>query len=394
VKVLWLARAIPLPLNAGDRIYTLESVVGLARAGVDVHFLGLKPEGAADLGALPQVVRWETVGGERSPAFTFLLSSLPMVGARHHTAEYRRVLARILANNSFDAIVLDQYGMVWPLDCIRAMAPNAKLVHIAHDFETDVTRQISANYRGNPVRRFLLWLNHIRTARAERILAAASDVIVTLTAEDADHFRTLQTKAQFVVLPPGYRKRRRTERTILPATPRRVVAVGSYEWQAKQMNLVNFLAAADAVFADAGIELHVIGFVPPSLAARLPKLRATVLRGFVPDVEAEFDAARGALVFDESGGGFKLKMLDYLFNCVPIFGLSPALAGLPPAIAKYVFRASSAGALAQLVCERIDDVDLLNDYQTHATQAASGLFDWDENGRRLAAALQQSIANG
>jgi polysaccharide biosynthesis protein PslH len=390
VNVLWLARTIPLPANAGDRIYTLEIAAALARTGVHVHYLGLRPDEPVDTALLPANVRWQMIGGGRNPSYSFLTRNLPMAAARHCTPEYRKALFDVLKNNEFDAIVLDHYAMVWALTLVLSMAKTAKLVHLAHDFETDVTMQISKNYRGNSVRRWLLWLNHKRTASTELRFAAACDLIITLTAEDADHFRQLSSQMTFAVLPPGYRKKRRTQRAILSSTPRRVVAVGSFEWLAKQMNLFDFLLVADELFASAGIEFHIIGLVPAPLVSRLPKLRATLLRGDVDDIEAEFDQARGALVFDESGGGFKLKMLDYLFNCVPIFGLSQALSGLPLNVTEFVLHASSMKGLAELVCGSIDDIELLNRCQAGAAAAASGLFQWDDNGERLATALLQT----
>ncbi len=44
MKILWLARTIPLPETAGDRIYTYQTVRALARASVNVDFIGLQPD--------------------------------------------------------------------------------------------------------------------------------------------------------------------------------------------------------------------------------------------------------------------------------------------------------------------------------------------------------------
>jgi glycosyltransferase involved in cell wall biosynthesis len=170
--------------------------------------------------------------------------------------------------------------------------------------------------------------------------------------------------------------------------PRRVVTVGSFDWTAKRMNLIRFLAAADGLFARNGMEFHVIGRVPDHLRASLGNLEATRFVGYTHDLGAEFDAARAALVFDDTGGGFKLKMLDYLFNRVPIFGLRHALEGLPPKIMAHTVGAATMPDLAERVVAMIDDVDGLDRMQSQAAQAARGLFEWGTNGRRLVDAVE------
>jgi len=41
VRCLWLARAIPLPLNSGENTYTARLAQALVAAGASVTFMGL-----------------------------------------------------------------------------------------------------------------------------------------------------------------------------------------------------------------------------------------------------------------------------------------------------------------------------------------------------------------
>src|SRR5205085_3085674 len=107
-------------------------------------------------------------------------------------------------------------------------------------------------------------------------------------------------------------------RSIDASTPRRVVLVGSYRWVAKQHNLRALAAAADEAFTRHGIVLDVVGDAPAELRAALAGCRAVRLHGFA-DALAPFMAdARMALVPEAIGGGFKLKLLDYVFHRVPV----------------------------------------------------------------------------
>ncbi|MDN3573957.1 glycosyltransferase [Methylobacterium longum] len=388
--MLWLARTIPLPETSGDRIYTAQTISALAKTGARIDCMGLEADLTVEVGKVTNC-NWVPVEGGKRPSYLFLTSRLPMSAVRHRTRSYRSKLRKVLGSHRYDVVVLDHYAMSWALDDIDKLPRRPKIVHLAHDFETDVTKQIKDNFQGNFVKKYLLTINHRRTAKSEWRLVLASDLIITLTDEDATHFQSLSSEIKTIVLPPGFGRNRLSDRTIDADTPRRVVAVGSFEWQAKQMNLVKFLKIADPLFARAGIEFHLIGRVPAELLAQLPSLRATTLRGFVENIDTEFSLARGALVFDESGGGFKLKMLDYLYNCVPIFGLTKALNGLPGSVMENVFDAYSLEGLVKLICDNIDDIQTLNAMQQKAVKAASDLFRWNSNGEKLSSSLKSLL---
>ncbi|HJQ56195.1 MAG TPA: glycosyltransferase family 4 protein, partial [Vineibacter sp.] len=190
------------------------------------------------------------------------------------------------------------------------------------------------------------------------------------------------------VLTPGYRGRRVAARRITADLPRRAVIVGSFDWIAKRMNLEEFLRVADPMFAARGAELFVIGSADESFLAGLRRrVAATTLTGTVDDVTGYMDNARIAIVPERNGGGFKLKVLEYVFNRLPIFGLSGSVAGVPLRHDDGIMLLPDHAALAQGVLDAMDDVDLLNRIQQRAFAACSGGFDWASRGRQLRAAI-------
>ncbi len=381
-----------MPLTSGDRIYTARLAEALGRAGTQVHVLGLANPEAPDADAAPldPVVRWETVPGHPNPALRALASREPLVGARFATAAYRRRLKALLAGEPYDAVILDQYGLAWALPLIdRHARGRPAIVHIAHDFETEVTRGIAGAWQGGALRGAALRSNARRTARAERRLAARSDLIVTLTEIDRDHFARIGAKGRALVLPPGYDGPRRAARTIDVGTPRRVALVGSYRWTAKQINLERFLDAADAILADAGIELLIVGDVPEELRARRAAgLRAGRFLGFAEDLPALLDGCRMGLVVEAVGGGFKLKVLDYVMTRTPVAALAPALAGQASGLVESMIVAEDAPALARAIVDAVDDLPRLNASQEQAFAFAAERYDWDRNGTLLAGAIR------
>jgi glycosyltransferase involved in cell wall biosynthesis len=171
------------------------------------------------------------------------------------------------------------------------------------------------------------------------------------------------------------------DRRIDSETPRAVVLFGSYRWSAKVANLRAFLDQADDVLAAAGIELRIVGDIADDIRSdlekRYPSARFT---GFVADPAPHLNA-RLAVLAEPIGGGFKLKLLDYIFNRLPIAALDVCAAGLPAAVQDHMILQPDTAALLRKVIEVIDNFALLNEMQQKAYVAADGAFDWQARGR-------------
>ena len=186
------------------------------------------------------------------------------------------------------------------------------------------------------------------------------------------------------VLPPGYKGERIARRRIGSDTPRRVAIVGSYQWIVKQHNLAAFLDQADGRLAAAGIELAVVGGMPDEFRRNLQgRFSAVRFLGYVDDLPQFLQSCRMGLVIEAVGGGFKLKVLDYVMTRTPLAGLTPALAGQAAAVTRHCLLRDDSVSLCGGIVELIDDLDRLNTMQDAAYAAASEHYDWRENGRRL-----------
>ncbi|MEL7029050.1 MAG: glycosyltransferase [Pseudomonadota bacterium] len=167
------------------------------------------------------------------------------------------------------------------------------------------------------------------------------------------------------------------------ATPRNVLILGSFQWIAKQMNLASFLRIADPIFADASIQVTIVGDAPTDFLAKWKlDLRATQFLGFVDDLDKAFELSRMGLVIDAVGGGFKFKILDYDFNRVPVAAVDTATMGAKNLRDSFV-TAPGPAALATKVLSTIDDLGRLNSMQERAFDVASATFDWDRTAQRF-----------
>ena len=318
-----------------------------------------------------------------------LFSRLPNVATQYNVASFRRALRKQMARD-WDAIVVDHLGMgwAWPVvEAYRRLKAGVVLVFIAHQCEGEVRQSVARNFRGNIVRKIGLSVDAAKADRLENKLVRKSNLVSAITAEDLRCFGGLD---KIVLLTPGYAGRHVACRKIDGATPRRALILGTAIWLAKQMNLIEFLAAADELFHQLQIELWVVGNVADHLQAR-NHFRATRFLGFVEDLEPIFRSVRVGIVAERTGGGFKLKTLDYIFNRVPIATIRGGIAGLPLTPGLHYLSFASVRELVQGVVAVIDDIQRLNSLQQAAYEKCKSGFDWSDRGRTLCSAIQKAV---
>lgn len=388
MNCLWISRDQPFPLDAGDKIYSANLAAALATAGVAVSFLGFAAAAGQTPAASP--VRWLPVAGAKRSQGRALFSGLPIAAAIHDTAAYRRTLDAQL-QESWDAIVFDSYGSGWALKrylATRRPADQPVLVHVSHNQEGALWRDMVRNSQAGPLIKLALWQNWLKVRALERFVLRHVDLTTAISDEDATVFAALAPERSTVVLTPGFSGVWQPERVIGADCPKRVVLIGSFRWVVKQENLRQFLSLADAAFHRHGIVFDVIGDVPEALRAELePGLKATVFHGFVDDVAPYFARARLAVVPEVIGGGFKLKFLDYIFGRLPVATIAAAAAGLPPAIRANLLCRSDLAELVATIVARIDRLDALNAMQQGAIASAGQLYQWRDRGSALRDAI-------
>jgi len=392
MRCLWLTWIDPKPEHDGQRIYSGRLIEAAAKAGAQVRVLcfssGNSPRSD---GEIEGRVRWSMVPYPSRPAWTSVLSSLPHIAHRSATAPMREAFDGLLRGGAWDAIVLDGLYAGWALDPYQRCFLNGhrpRLVYLSHNHEETLRRSLADNFDGPAAKRRMLQLDACKVRALERRLVDSADVVTAITAHDAALFDRRRGGKPVVVLPPGYGGRRVSERRITADTPRSVVVAGSFEWIAKQMNLEEFLESADSRFAEAGVRLRVIGHGDEAFFARLRRrFRAVDVIGRVETVTPYLNEARLAVVPERTGGGFKLKVLEYVFNRTPIAALDSSVAGTPlmPGISMLMFPTQQD--LASGILRAVDDIPLLNRLQERAFAACANRFDWSERGARLVGAL-------
>jgi glycosyltransferase involved in cell wall biosynthesis len=396
LRCLWITRMNPMSPDAGDLVYSFHLLSSLSRAGAQLTVAAMSRPGTPAPRASENGIEWIVVPSEENQelagrlAVRSLFSRLPNVASQYNTGSFRRAL-RVQLAREWDAVIVDHLGMGWAWPAIRAYQrrnPRAVSVFIAHQGEGQVRRSMARNFRGNVVRKVGLTIDALKANRLERRLVRRSDLLSAITAEDLDSFACRRSA---VLLTPGYLGLRVASREIGASTPRRALILGNAVWLAKQMNLIEFIEAGDELFYQAQVELWIAGNVAARFRAK-NHFRATRFLGYVDNLEPVFRDARIGIVAERTGGGFKLKTLDYIFNRLPIAAINGGIAGLPLTPGRNFLFFASMRELAEGVVRVMDDFERLNALQRAAYERCEVGFDWSDRGRALRDAIHESIA--
>ena len=392
MRCLWLTLADPDPPLDGLFVYSGGLIRAFASAGAEVVALGLRrPESVKEDGAQDRGVIWRLAPHQPLPHWTSLASPLPHMANRCRTHDMLALLKSLLGEGAWDTIVFDSLSSAWALRTVLDHYPCALLrpilVYISHNHETSLRTGLVPSHHGL-LKRQAHRLDAAKVTRLEHELVDRVDLVTAITPEDGENYRAQWPTKRIDVLTPGYSGRFLTERRITPDLPRRAVIVGSFDWMAKRLNLEEFVRVADPLFAARGIELRVVGSGEKSYFDELGKtLSATRFTGTVDRVEPYVEDARLAIVPERNGGGFKLKVLEYIFNRIPILALRGSVAGVPLRDAESILLFPNQEALAVGISQAIDDVAQLDHLQNAAFAACRHVFDWRSRGAQLLSAV-------
>jgi glycosyltransferase involved in cell wall biosynthesis len=395
---LWLTLGEPDPVINGQYLFSGGLINALAAAGAELDVLALsRPEGHRHDGEREGNIRWHLAEHRPRTNWQSLVSPLPHMANQARTPEMRQMLDRLIGAADWRAIVFDSLTTGWALrPVLRRHADAARrppLIYIAHNIESSVSRHL-AKARRRWLRRRVAEFDARKVARLEQRLCRHVDIIVANTPGDCAIWQARFPDKRIEFLPPGYDGHRVTARRIGPDVPRRAVILGSFDWLAKRINLETFLRAADPLFAAAGIELLVVGSAEPDYLARLRQsTRATTFTGRVDDIGSYLAQSRIGIHVERIGGGFKLKVLDYVFHRLPIAALEGSVLAMPLRPGESLLEYGDHAALAAGVVRLIDDFATLNRLQDAAYATCEPRFDWLARGRQLiAAALPPELA--
>lgn len=386
---LWLTRFFPYPTHAGDRIYSAKLIESLAaqpcRVTVFCTYQGkdepVPPDDAA------QRTDWVLCRDDNHHRlWLYPFSDLPRHALRLSAPTLRRRLWTLVTQQRWDAILIDYVSMGWTLSLLaeaaRVSGHRPTLVYIAHNHEASLRRLAVRESSASVPLRLAQRIDGRRIATLERRLLAHVDLVTTVSSTtDRSLFLADAPNQRFLSLVPGYDGPRLAQRTLTAETPRRVVVVGSFDWIVKQQNLVEFLEAAAGPLADNGIGIDIVGNGPPKLLeAWRRRFPSVAIHGRVEAVEPYLQGARLSIVPERIGGGFKMKVLNAVFQRCPLYALAGSVAEVPLIDGQSIKIFPDFLNLVSGIIKDIDNFDKLNFLQNAAYNICHDDFYWKDRG--------------
>jgi glycosyltransferase involved in cell wall biosynthesis len=383
---LWITPEISDDLTTGALKYSHELARAIAERGVEVTMVGAGRQPPARSGSARSAgsVRYEMVHASFRRPWQSLGSSLPNQSFACSVRAVRSRVQRLVDRGGWDVIAIDGLQAAWVTPMLERRRGGARIVYLAHNHESSMRREVADAVAWTSPRRPVLELEARKTHRLEQRTVHLADVVSSITDDDRIRFEAAAPDRTYVVVSPGWTGTTPAHPVPASRRPRRVGILGSFEWHVKQESLRRFLCAADPLFHDADVELHVAGSMPDDFRSELePELRATHLMGWVDDSAEFLGQCRIGVVSESLGGGFKLKALDYVFNVVTLASLRHNLAGLPLTAGESVIAADDEDGLARSIVAIIDDGDLLDRYAARAIDRCREQFSWAAAAGRL-----------
>lgn len=382
-NILWICGRLPTSLFSGDAIYSAGLLRALAATDdVSLTVVGSRRTEQEISESLPGLagVRCVDVPPASSSGLWSLLSLLPRDAYNLSSPELRRTLDELLLRD-WNWIVIDHAYSAGALSAILQSRKNASVCYVAHNAEGRIRPEIASGI-GDPLRRAAMRLDAEKYRRLELRLLNAADAVICITSDDASYFQKFAKHT--CVVSPVFLGTPMPKRTIDENCPRALLLLGSFEWIAKQKNLEIIIEALMPRLRRSRIFLNVVGAVPQHIQDRHAEHRPyLIFHGRLTDPSPIILSCRGGLVPELFGGGFKLKVLDYAFAGLPIFGLTRAMAGTTTEEQSAMFLASDMDGLAETILENLDNLEQLNKNQERLLGLFSTRFSLETVGARL-----------
>lgn len=386
-RVLYLTKVYPYPpATAGDAVYSrgiIEAVSETCEVTALCADSGAERSDSAGLD-------WHITGPQRPGRAGSVMSSLPLLAWKGATADFTARLKQLL-QRSWDAIVLDNLGLAHALPAaldFRARNPGTKLVYISHEYELPTRSAKYDSYDLSLAKRIVTARDLLKVQRAEEELLRQCDIVTVINTADLVPFRKIDGGRKYLDLSPGYNGPVVASRRITEETPRRVLLLGGRRSEQKRQILLDWMAVAYERLCAAGIEMVIVGDMEERLREKLRReYPMTQTLGFVADLERLIASGRMGVIADTVGGGFKMRLLSHVFERLPMVGLEGAISGLPTLSGRGYLTSPGLQTLVDLVCEIIDDVDLLNLLHDRAFDDCIAAYSWQNRAEAFAKAL-------
>jgi glycosyltransferase involved in cell wall biosynthesis len=361
-RVLFVSYLTDFSCNAGDKIYSV-SVINELKKKYKVDVLGFFGE--------------ENVGfslGGVKHSLNSLLSVYPSAIYIYKSDVAEKKLQTKIKECDYDFIVFDHFRVTWMLACLSQEA-RSKSVYMSHNIET-LSRIGGFRLEKNIIKKAALWLDYIKTQYWESKCFSCLNFCTAISETDRDYLIDKGIK-KTELLKPGYSGDKVVVKDFA-LCENSVAWVGSFKYFAKKINLISFCEVVHSRFGkNVPFTLLVIGLMEHDfeleIRSRFPFCN---IYPNVDFVSPYLTKANCGIVFEPVGGGFKLKILDYVFSKIPVVALRGTCDGVDFKNNVHYLEVSNADDAINAILNLLNDERLSKSLSEAAYDLCEGQFNW------------------
>lgn len=214
---------------------------------------------------------------------------------------------------------------------LKIARPSDLVIYVSQNLDSSQRRQIARSAAG--LSKIIRLADAWATERTERKICLRSRIITAISDDDVSEFRSRYGRETYL-LPPfdvSLLRELQSDSTLVKPFAERMDAIalfGSTQWAVKQGQ---FLGLLDAIY-ECGADcppIHLIGNHGESfkrqVCARYPHVHIV---GPVEDPVRVLSRYRWGVLYEPLGGGFQMRVMDYIRAATPIFTVRGAFRGL------------------------------------------------------------------
>jgi glycosyltransferase involved in cell wall biosynthesis len=239
------------------------------------------------------------------------------------------------------------------------------------------------SFQRNPLRRFLIGIEHKRMLKYETILARFNRVLMC---SDTDRraiteitpevsVEIIENGVDVLMLP--------TDRKIY-AEPFRIIFTGNMSYFPNIHGARFFVNDIFPIIKkqQPAATLYIVGQNPPASVRSLAS-KDVIVTGFVKDIYMEYQKSSVAIAPLQFGAGTQYKILESLALGIPTVSTSIGVNGIGLHAGKEILLADDPGQFAAAVLRLFADPLLCETLSRNSSQLIRENFNWDEIGKKL-----------
>lgn len=353
-KILFITPQNPENADMGDKKYTWDILNALKyKDDVFIHVVSYLEDSEKDLQyhKLDSLVdRVTYVPFHRKRPWQMALSFYPASISHRKTKAMVNRVCEVLEKEEYDVIVVNMFRMAYLINSISCYP--GKKVHISHNVEYLVSKSIYQHSR-SVIHKLAYWLDFLKTKYWERAFLSHYDAVTAICDMDSEELSRYLERGIIPVIRPvvdvgSYEQ-------LNPHT-RQLIVCGSFTWLPKRINILNVLNSKSiGLLSQAGARLVVAGRADEEVIQIGNSIPNVTVTGFVESVAPYYNVSEVALVPEQSGGGFKLKIAEAVHFNLPIVAIKGAVTDRSMKAGKHFLEAQDFDDLIELGIKLIEN---------------------------------------